>query len=220
MTRQAVDVAAEARTIPQHTVEPPQMSAHQAHYKAHIHHRKKRTYAHYIPLPRTEKQIAQRHTNDNERDIHAYLHLREFHPRHTADGNWEALARHRNRPATHLQGNTRGKDRATSHLRQHLLRNAQTDKPRGECHIQIDERAEHETHQQLEQLHRLKPPPQHQYLPQHKQRVHPIGILANGEIPNDAFVARRLHNVWNDGYDTRPQLRAHAHSHTKRHHIQ
>ena len=109
------------------------------HNDSHIEHSEQSAHTNDIPLPCSEKHIAESHGENHQRAVNNNLYLREVDACHAAHRHRETLARHCHRAASHLKGDADAQDGASRNLRQCLLRYAVGQKPRCESHIQVDE---------------------------------------------------------------------------------
>ena len=217
---EAVDVAAEAGAVGEQAFKPAQALAHCAHHHAHVDHGEQRAHAHYVPQPLAEKGVACHHAERHEAGVDHDFYLVERRAAHAAYRHREAFAGHGHAAAAHLQGYACAEQRAAGELGGGLCGYSLRLEPRGECHVEVDERAEHEAHQQLEQLHWLELAAQHRHLPSHEYAVHHECVLPNAPSRHHAALAGALKHVGQHADHARPEARAHAHCHASRHHPQ
>ena len=174
---QSIYIPSETGLIGKYSVEPAEMLSCLSYHYAHIHHSKQSSNAYDIPLPSTEEDIAKHHCQKHKHRVNAYLNLRKLHSRNRTYCHGKTFTWHRHRTATHLQGYTYAENGASCHLRNNLYRQCRRHEPFRKQHVEIDERSENKANKQLEQLHSLKPPPQHTYLPHYKHAIHYIREL-------------------------------------------
>ncbi len=215
----AADVSAETGSIAEQTVKPGHMTPENLYHPSDIKHSEQRSGTDYAPLPPAPEAITARHGKRHQRTVYYDLCLCERHAGHTADRNLYPLARHSHRTATHLHRDAESHDRTTNSLRRDLHRKRRVVENRSQRHVEVYERTEKKTDQQLEQLDRLEPASQYGYLREHKDHVHDIGVFPYRQSRNQPVSPghRKSHRQRRD--DTAAEATAHAQCHPESHDI-
>ena len=186
------------------------MSAGQAYYDTYVEHGEERADAYDVPLPRPEKEIAGRYAEAHEQDVDGDFHLGEVDARRSADSDGKSLAGHGHAAAAYFERDADAEQGASDRLGQCLLPETDGHEPRGKPHVHVDEHAEEEADDQLEQLHPFEAAPQHQNLAEDEHEVHDVGVLSDGQRGHQGVPARTCEDVGQYADDARTQHRTQA----------
>ena len=140
------------------------MGIQPAHQGSDIDHREECAGTDYIPHPAAEKTVAKYHGYNDKKCVDYDLCFRKRHTSHLGDGDRDSLARHRNRAASDFKSNTQPENRTTGELSHDFSKQTVDNGNRRQNHVQVKEITEKKAYHKLEQLHRLKPPVQQDYL--------------------------------------------------------
>lgn len=192
---QSVDVSPESRTVLEQAVEPVEVMADHTHGPSYVVHGKQRTHSDDMPLPFSEEEVAEDDPEQYERNIDRNLDLGKFNARHLAEGYGETFSGHGYASASHLEGDACRQDGASGQLGYGLFLCRQGVQPGEEIQVQVDQHTEYETHEQLEQLYRIKLPAEYAYLSYHQQGIHQEGIQPDGQWRGESVCSRVVKDV-------------------------
>lgn len=144
---EAIDVAAEAGTVVEHSVKPSDSRTYDLDERADEHHGDKSADTNHVPKPLPEEKVAEEDCCGDEQDVNNDLSLGKGDVEGAAERYGKSLARHGDGSAADLKRYADGKHDAAEQLDHDLGNKGRADDRRGQPHVDIEQKAEEKSNE-------------------------------------------------------------------------